>query len=93
MTKFFPPPKIAHMVQEINTFKQMEKENLAEAWERFHELSRRCLHHRLTRWMQVHTFYNGLSDSTKTIMDAYILLDRPIHLEREYLVGPINSLT
>ena len=24
----------------------------------------------LTRWMQVHTFYNGLSDSSRTIIDA-----------------------
>ena len=57
-------------MQEINTFRQLEGENLAEAWERFHELLRRCPHHRLTRWMQVHTFYNGLSDSTRTVIDA-----------------------
>ena len=57
-------------MQEINTFRQFEGENLAEAWERFHELLRRCPHHRLTRWMQVHTLYNDLSDYTKTIIDA-----------------------
>ena len=70
MTNFFPPSKIAQSVQEINTFRQFEKENLVEAWERFHELLRRCPHHRLTRWMQVHTFYNGLSYSARTIIDA-----------------------
>ena len=43
---------------------------MAKAWERFHELLRRCPHHRLTRWMQVHTFYNRLSDLAKTIIDA-----------------------
>ena len=59
-------------MQEINTFRQLEGENLAEAWERFHELLRRCPHHRLTRWMQVHTFYNGLSDSTRKIIDALV---------------------
>ena len=57
-------------MQEINTFKQLEGENLAKAWERFHELLWRCPHHRLTRWMQVHTFYNGLIDSTRTVIDA-----------------------
>ena len=31
MTKFFPPAKIAQLVQEINTFRQLEGENLAEA--------------------------------------------------------------
>ena len=69
LTKFFPPSKIAQLVQEINTFRQPEGENLAEVWERFHELLRRCPHHRLTRWMQVHTFYNSLS-ATKTVIDA-----------------------
>ena len=70
LTKFFPPTKIAQLVQEINTFRQFEGENLAEAWERFHELLRRCPHHRLTKWMQVHTFYNGLIDLATTIIDA-----------------------
>ena len=50
----------------------MERENLAEAWERFHELLRRCPRHRLTRWMQVHTFYKGLSDSTRTVINASV---------------------
>ena len=70
MTKFLLSAKIAQLVQEINTFRQFEGENLAEAGERFHELLRRCQHHRLTRWMQVHMFYNGLSDSGRTIIDA-----------------------
>ena len=62
--------KIAQLVQEINTFRQLEGENLDEAWERFHELLKRCPHHRLTRWMQVHTFYNGLRDATRIVIDA-----------------------
>ena len=70
LTKIFLPAKIAQLVQEINTFRQFKGENLAKARERFHELLRRCPHHRLTRWMQVHTFYNGLSDSARTIVDA-----------------------
>ena len=70
LTKFFPPSKIAQLVQESNTFGQLEGENLAEAWDRFHELLRKCPHHRLTRWMQVHTFYNGLRNETRTVIDA-----------------------
>ena len=72
MTKLFPLSKIAQLVQETNTFKKMEGENLVEGWERFHKLLRRCPHHRLTRWMQVHMFYNGLSDSTQTVIDASV---------------------
>ena len=45
-------------------------ESLAEAWDRFHELLRKCPHHRLTKWMQVHTFYNGLRNVTRTVIDA-----------------------
>ena len=70
LTKFFPPGKIAQLVQEINTFGQLEGESLAEAWDRFHELLRKCPHHRLTMWMQVHTFYNGLRNATRTVIDA-----------------------
>ena len=70
LTKFFPPSKIAQLVKDINTFGQLEGENLAEAWERFHELLRKCPHHRRTRWMQVHTIYNGLRNATRTMIDA-----------------------
>ena len=70
LTKFFPLGKIAQLVQEINTFRQLEGESLAEAWDRFHKLLRKCPHHRLTRWMQVHTFYNGLRNVTRTMIGA-----------------------
>ena len=69
-TKFFPPSKIAQFVQEINTFRKMEAENLAGSLERFHELLRRCPDHRLTKWMQVHTFYYSLNDPTRIVIDA-----------------------
>ena len=72
LTKFFQSAKIVQLVQEINAFRQLEGENLAEAWDGFHELLRKCPHHRLTRWMQVHTFYNGLRDATRTVIDASV---------------------
>ena len=72
LTKFFPPAKIAQLVQEINTFGQLKGENLDEVWDRFHELLRKCPHHRLTRWMQVHTLYNGLRNTTRTVIDASV---------------------
>ena len=59
-------------MQEINTFEQLEGESLAEAWDRFHELLRKCPHHRLTRRMQVYTFYNGLRNATRTVIDALV---------------------
>ena len=56
-------------MQEINTFGKMEGENLEEAWDRFHELLRKCPNHRLERWMQVHTFYKDLRNATRTLID------------------------
>ena len=50
----------------------MEEENLVEGWERFHVLLRRYMYQRLTRWMQVHIFYNELSDPTQRVIDASI---------------------
>ena len=50
--------------------KTRERENLVEAWDRFHKLLRRCPHHKLTRWMQVHTSYNNMRDATRTVIDA-----------------------
>ena len=50
----------------------MDVKNLAEAWERFHELLRRCPNHRWTRWMQVHTFYNGPNDPTRKVINASV---------------------
>ena len=63
LTKFFPSAKIAQLVQGINTFGQLEGENLEEAWDRFHELLRKCPHHRLTGWMQY---------ATRTVIDASV---------------------
>ena len=70
LTKCFPPAKIAQLVKEINTFGQLEGENLAKAWDRFQELLRKCPHHRLTKWMQVHTFYKGMRNATRTVIDG-----------------------
>ena len=57
-------------MQEINTFGKLEGESLVEAWDRFHELLRKFPHHRLTIWMQVHTFYNGLRNATRIVINA-----------------------
>ena len=34
------------------------------------DLLRKCAHHGLEKWMQVHHFYNGLTMTTRTILDA-----------------------
>ena len=70
LAKFFPPAKTARLRTEIATFRQLEGESLYETWERFKDLLRRCPHHGVADWLQLHTFYNGLGSSTRTLVDA-----------------------
>ncbi|XP_052204046.1 uncharacterized protein LOC127809323 [Diospyros lotus] len=51
-------------------FVQYEMETLYEAWERFKKLLRKCPHHQLPMWLQVQTFYNGLSSTNRSMIDA-----------------------
>ncbi|XP_073127368.1 uncharacterized protein [Henckelia pumila] len=53
LSKYFPPSKTAKMRNDITNFVQHDTETLYEAWERFKELLRRCLHHGLPVWIQV----------------------------------------
>ncbi|CAL9012887.1 unnamed protein product [Prunus brigantina] len=70
LAKFFPPAKTAKFRQDIMSFAQYDKEPLYEAWERFKDLLRKCPHHELPTWIQVQTFYNGLSQTSRTLVDA-----------------------
>ncbi|XP_024030839.1 uncharacterized protein LOC112094384 [Morus notabilis] len=70
LAKFFPPAKTAKMRNAITTFTQHDMESLYEAWERYKEMLRKCPHHGLPDWLQVHTFYNGLYETTRTLVDA-----------------------
>ena len=70
LAKFFPPAKTAKMRNDITQFVQHDMETLYEAWERYKDMLRRCPHHGLPKWLQVQTFYNGLSGNTRTLVDA-----------------------
>ncbi|GKD41410.1 reverse transcriptase domain-containing protein [Tanacetum coccineum] len=43
---------------------------LCEAWKRFKEMLRACLHHGFTELTQVDTFYNGLNDNDQDSLNA-----------------------
>src|SRR5262249_26685393 len=62
--------KIAKLRNDIFTYTQMETETLYEAWEHYKDLLRRCPHHELPIWLQVQTFYNGLINRHKAMIDA-----------------------
>ncbi|KAH9751853.1 hypothetical protein KPL71_014470 [Citrus sinensis] len=60
----------AKLRNEITSFRELEDESLYEAWERFKELLRRCLHHGIPCCIQLEAFYNGLNPSTRLMVDA-----------------------
>ena len=70
LSRFFPPAKAAKYRGDINNFVQQDGETLYEAWDRFKELIRKCLHHGIKKLMLVQNFYNGLLGSTRTMIDA-----------------------
>nr|GEW05835.1 putative reverse transcriptase domain-containing protein [Tanacetum cinerariifolium] len=45
VNQFFPPSKTTHLKNEISRFTQRFEETFGEAWERFKEMLRACLHH------------------------------------------------
>jgi len=66
----FPPSKTAKLRDQITRFNQKDRESLYDAWERFKGMLRLCRHRGLENWLIVHTFYNGLSYTTKMTVDA-----------------------
>jgi len=70
LARYFPPRKTAQMRNLITCFRQKDGESLFEAWERYKDLLRACLHHGLEKWLIIHTFYNGLLYNTKMTIDA-----------------------
>ncbi|WCJ43931.1 hypothetical protein M5689_024635 [Euphorbia peplus] len=70
LAKYFPLGKTPKIIKEITSFAQHETESLYEAWERYKELQRICPHHNLARELILQTFYNGVSPSTRSQIDA-----------------------
>jgi len=70
LARFFPPSKMAKLRDQITRFTQRDGESLYDVWERFKEILRLCPYHGLEKWLIVHTFYNGLSYTTKMVVDA-----------------------
>ncbi|KAI3698001.1 hypothetical protein L6452_31110 [Arctium lappa] len=70
LKKYFPPTRNVKFRNEILMFRQEEEEAVSDAWERFKDLIRKCPHHGIPHCIQLETFYNGLTNSAKIILDA-----------------------
>ena len=70
LAKYFPPTKTAKLRNDITSFMQYNSESLYEAWERYTKLLRKYPHHGLPKWLQVQTFYNGLTGFLRSTIDT-----------------------
>ncbi|KAH0706147.1 hypothetical protein KY285_010669 [Solanum tuberosum] len=57
------------MRKEISNFSQLESKTGFEAWERFKELLRKCPHNGIEPWLQLTNFWNGLSPTSRRILN------------------------
>nr|GEW56093.1 DNA-directed DNA polymerase [Tanacetum cinerariifolium] len=70
VNQFFPPSKTTHLKNEISHFTQRFEETFGEAWDRFKEMLRACLHHEFSELTQIDTFYNGLTEKDQDSLNA-----------------------
>ncbi|XP_031131724.1 uncharacterized protein LOC116033111 [Ipomoea triloba] len=69
--EYCPPLKAAKLKKQIQNFQQFGNESLYKAWKRFKELRRHyCPKNLMTSGDFISSFYEGLLDSAKTILDT-----------------------
>ncbi|XP_061356874.1 uncharacterized protein LOC133301270 [Gastrolobium bilobum] len=70
LARFFLASKMARFKLEITDFEQKESESLYEAWERFKGLLRKCPQHGIEAWERGRIFFQGMTPSTRTLVNA-----------------------
>ncbi|GKF25270.1 reverse transcriptase domain-containing protein [Tanacetum coccineum] len=70
INKFFPPSKTTNLRNEITRFQQRFDESFYEAWDRFNDLLRACLHHGFLELHQLDTFYNALNSNDQDSLNS-----------------------
>ncbi|CAL2277580.1 unnamed protein product [Prunus armeniaca] len=70
LQKFFLAQKTNKIRKEILGITQKEGEAFHECWERYKEMISSCPHHNIESWMQMQSFYEGLLDSERMMVDA-----------------------
>ncbi|XP_021834176.1 uncharacterized protein LOC110773973, partial [Prunus avium] len=56
--------------REISEFRQSESEQFYESWERFKDLTLKCPHHGFEKWRLVQSFYNGLTQTSRNMIES-----------------------
>ncbi|XP_057785955.1 uncharacterized protein LOC131003487 [Salvia miltiorrhiza] len=71
LRKFFPESRAANLRMAISSIKQKKAESLADYWERFQQLCRKCPDHGFSDYqLLTNYFYRGMSSFDRKIVDA-----------------------
>jgi hypothetical protein len=70
MTKYYPVSLTNSMRKSIQEFKQKPTEQFPETWDRFQDLLLRCPHHGIDKSQLVQYFYNGLTSTSRTLVQS-----------------------
>jgi hypothetical protein len=62
--------KVNEYRKEISSFTQEEDEKFSESRERFQELLIRCLPHGYEKWRLIQFFYQGLTQSNRSMIES-----------------------
>ena len=70
LTKFFPIGKTNQYRRAITSFAQQSNESFHETWERFRDLIHKCPHHQVPKWQLCQSFYDGLVEAHRQMIDS-----------------------
>ncbi|GJZ82970.1 reverse transcriptase domain-containing protein [Tanacetum coccineum] len=70
ISRYFSLVKFKRLLNEIQSFHQLDNETRVEAWLRMKEMLHTCYGHGLTKGKIIEIFYHGLDDPTQVILDA-----------------------
>ena len=59
-----------HLRNDIVSFHHGDDESMYECWEHYKGLLKKCMNHGFHDWTQVVMFYNGVTASTRMLLDA-----------------------
>jgi hypothetical protein len=70
LKQYFPIGRTNDIRRAITGITQYQGEPLHETWERLKDLLRSCPHHVVPKWQLVQSFYDGLTESCRSTVDA-----------------------
>jgi uncharacterized coiled-coil protein SlyX len=70
LKQYFPIGRTNDTRRAITSITQYAGEPFHETWERLKDLLRSCLHHAVPKWQLVQSFYDGLTESSRSTVDA-----------------------